>query len=107
MRLPHTFLSRMSFATVALAALLSVSPAATASSSRDASATTAARSVAAGLYHTCAVTTAGGVKCWGLNDYGQLGDGTMNAALTPVDVSGLVSGVTAIATSDGPNGADT
>lgn len=74
------------------------------SGSATASSTTSARSVAAGLEHTCAVTTAGGVKCWGLNDYGQLGNGTLNAAQTPVDVSGLTSGATAVATSDGPNG---
>ena len=107
MRLPHPILSRMSFATAALAVLLSVSPAATASSSHDASATTAARSVAAGVFHSCAITVAGGVKCWGQNDYGELGDGTQNASLTPVDVSGLASGATAVAVSDSPNGAHT
>jgi cysteine-rich repeat protein len=54
--------------------------------------------VATGRFHTCAVHRAGGVSCWGDNDYGQLGLGVAGEAETTpkaIPVSTL-SGVIAI-----------
>ena len=52
--------------------------------------------IAAGLAHSCALTTAGAVQCWGNNANGQLGNNSNTNSSTPVAVSSLGSGVAAI-----------
>jgi alpha-tubulin suppressor-like RCC1 family protein len=50
-------------------------------------------SVAAGMFHTCAVLDDGLVKCWGANYQGQLGDGTRINRLVPTTVTGITNAV--------------
>jgi alpha-tubulin suppressor-like RCC1 family protein len=49
-------------------------------------------------YTSCALLDTGALKCWGLGSSGENGDGTNTSVRsTPVQVSGLTSGVTAVA----------
>jgi alpha-tubulin suppressor-like RCC1 family protein len=48
--------------------------------------------IATGFDHACALMTSGQVKCWGVNYWGQLGDGTLDAHTTPVDVLSIPGG---------------
>jgi alpha-tubulin suppressor-like RCC1 family protein len=41
--------------------------------------------------HSCAVLGSGAVRCWGENEFGQLGDGSTTDRLSPVDVFGLLN----------------
>jgi alpha-tubulin suppressor-like RCC1 family protein len=56
---------------------------------------TGVKSVYLGNNFSCALVTGGTVKCWGKNNFGQLGNGTNTSSYSPTSVSGL-TGVTAL-----------
>ncbi len=78
------------FAFLALAAVAAAVP------QTEAGSTDSVTAISAGGRHTCAITSMGGVQCWGQNDSGQLGDGTTADSSVPVDAAGLASGIVAI-----------
>ena len=55
-----------------------------------------------GSTYGCARATAGGIKCWGYNAYGSLGDGngggSGDMSASPVDVSGLTTNMIQVST---------
>ena len=52
--------------------------------------------LALGAEHSCALLQSGSMKCWGSNQYGQLGDGTTVSQETPIAVNGLPSAIMAM-----------
>ena len=48
-----------------------------------------ATQISAGTDHTCALIADASVRCWGDNQYGQLGDGTTTNSPVPLTVSGI------------------
>jgi len=51
------------------------------------------KTLASGGDHSCNVTSAGLIRCWGSNTDGQLGNGTTTDSLTPVTIIGHVNWV--------------
>ena len=52
--------------------------------------------ISTGVFHTCSVTTSGGLLCWGHNSSGQLGTSNNISSPVPLPVSGLTSGVSSV-----------
>ena len=57
--------------------------------------------ISSGAFHTCAILDNASVSCWGINDRGQLGDGTRTQRNTPTQTLNLGTGRTAVAISSG------
>lgn len=59
------------------------------------------RAIAAGYFHSCAVLEDGRVKCWGSNEYGELGNGGATGSgarsTLPTDVLGISDAVDVVA----------
>ncbi len=65
--------------------------------SPDSGSTMTAVAVAASHDHTCARFVDGSVRCWGANNFGQLGDGTTTQRTRPTAVTGSGSAVGLVA----------
>jgi alpha-tubulin suppressor-like RCC1 family protein len=63
--------------------------------------------LSAGSNYTCGITTTRQAYCWGLNDGGQLGDGTTTTRLAPTAVSNAGVTFTVIAASTGQSSGGT
>jgi alpha-tubulin suppressor-like RCC1 family protein len=62
----------------------------------EADSLTGVTSLCTGAYHACVVLETGDMKCWGLNNHGQIGDGTTINKIRPAGVSGLPAAATAV-----------
>ena len=87
---------KVRFARLSLALILTMTLVVSGSETKPVAAS-AAKAIAAGWHHTCITTSTGDVKCWGNNEYGQLGNGNNTSSTTPVDVNNL-EGVVKIST---------
>jgi hypothetical protein len=54
-------------------------------------------SVSVGEDTACAVSTVGGVKCWGDDNNGMLGNGNVDPSPVPVQVTGMTRGAKQVA----------
>jgi len=54
---------------------------------------TTAVAITAGVQHTCALLANGTARCWGFNNFGQLGNGNKVSSSTSVAVSGLTTAI--------------
>ena len=69
-------------------------------SSQTASISGLVTGVSASWSHSCALLSDGKVECWGTNDYGQLGNGTITDSGSPVVVSGIANATQVVTGSD-------
>jgi alpha-tubulin suppressor-like RCC1 family protein len=54
------------------------------------------RAISIGVFHGCAIVGSGAVKCWGVNAFGELGNGSgslLTTVITPVTVTGISNAV--------------
>jgi alpha-tubulin suppressor-like RCC1 family protein len=53
--------------------------------------------ISLGAGHSCAIVEGGSIKCWGRNDYGQLGDNSLSLRQNPIGVTGGTESFTQLA----------
>ena len=56
--------------------------------------------IVTGMNHSCALVVGGTVRCWGSNEFGQLGDASNNDSTVPVQVASLNDAVALAAGAD-------